>query len=116
MDDSLLSGSIHSHTKKQIATILFSPKEKIINFLAVQIQHGGSDCGLFALAFATSLCFCENPSQITYIQHVFHNHLVSCIEAKNLTKFPSHSRTKKSLDELSNNLQHLLCLLATREW
>ena len=97
MYDSLVNGSIHSHTKKQIAPILFSPKEKItINFPALQIQHGGRDCGLFALAFATSLCFGENPSQITYIQHDgLHNHLVSCIEGEYLTKFPSHGRTKK---------------------
>ena len=46
----------------------------------------------------------KNPSQITYIQHLFHNHLVSCIEGKYLTKFPSRGRTKKSTDELSNNL------------
>ena len=47
--DSLLSGSTHSRTKKQIAAILFSPKEKItINFPAVQIQH---DCGLFEIGF-----------------------------------------------------------------
>ena len=36
----------------------------------------------------------KDPSQITYIQHEFRNHLLSCIEAKNLTKFPSHSRTR----------------------
>ena len=95
--DSLLSGSIHSRTKKQIAAILFSPKEKItINFPAVQIQHGGNDCGLYALAFATSFCYGENPSHITYIQHTFHNHLLSCIEARNLTKFPTCSRTRKA--------------------
>ena len=48
MYDSLLSGSTHSRTKKQIAVILFSPKEKItIIFPAVQIQHGGNDCGVF---------------------------------------------------------------------
>ena len=46
--DSLLSGSTHSRTKKQIAVILFPPKEKItIIFPAVQIQHGGNDCGVF---------------------------------------------------------------------
>ena len=52
MYDSLLSGSTHSHAKKpQIAVILFSPKEKIaIIFPAVQIQHGGNDCGIFVLA------------------------------------------------------------------
>ena len=54
--------------------------------------------------------FGENPSQITYIQYPFCNHLVSCIEGKHLTNFPSRGKTKKAQDELSNNLQHLLCL------
>ncbi len=28
------------------------------------MQSGGSDCGLFSLAFAASLCAGEDPSQI----------------------------------------------------
>ena len=32
----------------------------------VQRQQGGSDCGLFALAFATSLCANTSPSEIYY--------------------------------------------------
>ena len=51
---SLLSGSIHSCTKKRIAAILFSPKEKITLNFQLFIQHGGNNCNLFALVFATS--------------------------------------------------------------
>ena len=43
-----------------------------------------------------SLYYCENSSHITYIQHAFRNHLLSCIDKKILPKFPSHSRTRKS--------------------
>ena len=43
----------------------------MINFPSIQIQHGGNDCGLFALAFATSLCYGKSPSQVIFIQHAF---------------------------------------------
>ena len=51
----------NSRTKVQIAAILCSPEREInVGFPLVQIQHGGNDCGLFALAFATSLQWRES--------------------------------------------------------
>ena len=66
--DSIPSGDITGRTKMQIAAILFTDEKKItIDFPAVQIQNGGSDCGLFVLAFTAILCEGENPSEITYM-------------------------------------------------
>ena len=36
----------------------------------VQWQSGGSDCGIFALAFATSLCSGQDPTTTSYDQVV----------------------------------------------
>ena len=58
----------------------------------VQNQLGASDCGLFSLAFATSLCFGDNPSEIQYNQKQLREHVVSCFEAKVITPFPAKSR------------------------
>ena len=60
----------------------------------VQRQQGGSDCGLFALAFATSLCANTSPSEIYYTQHQLRNHLVSCFENKLMSPFPARTRKR----------------------
>ena len=66
-----------------------------IAFPAVQIQRGGSDCGLFALAFATSLCEGENPSRISYIQHELRDHLFGCLESGVISTFPQRREEKR---------------------
>ena len=48
--------SIGCHTKKQIATLLHTDSSGIkIHIINTQRQTGGSDCGLFAIAFARQL-------------------------------------------------------------
>ena len=58
------------------------------------LLYGGSDCGLFALAFATTLCFGENPETISYTQSAMREHLLSCIEKGQLLKFPQRARRR----------------------
>ena len=60
----------------------------------VQNQQGASNCGLFSLAFSTSLCFGDNPLEIQYSQKQLHEHVVSCFEAKVITPFPAKSRRR----------------------
>ena len=53
MFDSIPNNPISSHTKEQIAAILFSDKEEIqLQFKSVQVQHGNANCEVFAVAFA----------------------------------------------------------------
>ena len=55
--DSLPSGDVSVRSKDQIGALLCTKERQItLDYPAVQIQKGGSDCGLFAVAFATSLC------------------------------------------------------------
>ena len=64
--DSIPSCGVPTHTKEQIAAIIFNQdKEVTLEFQAVQSQRGSSDCGLFALAFVTSLCSGEVQSKPT---------------------------------------------------
>ena len=66
--DSRPSGRVPSRTKDQIAAmILFEDKAFTLRFQPVQVQLGSSDCRLFALAFATSLCAGENPERMNYV-------------------------------------------------
>ena len=52
--DSLPSGDGSVCTKEQIAALLCTKeRQSTLDYPAVQIQEGGSDCGVFAVAFAT---------------------------------------------------------------
>lgn len=90
-----LHGKLDAHTKKVVADLMQSKADQIeIRYADVQRQSGGSDCGLFALAFATTLCFGENPETISYTQSAMREHLLSCIEKGQLLKFPQRARRR----------------------
>ncbi|CAF2543573.1 unnamed protein product [Rotaria sp. Silwood2] len=68
-------------------------EEKVsVSFEHVQQQIGGNDCGLFALAFATSLCYKDVPSLMFYDQLSLRDHYVKCIENNEIRPFPSKSK------------------------
>lgn len=53
-----------------------------------QKQTGGNDCGVFALAFATSLAFGMDPASQIYVQDRMRLHLANCYKAKKFSQFP----------------------------
>ena len=93
--DSMPNCALYSRTKRHIACILMTREKSIkVQFIDVQIQSGGSDCGLFALAFATSLCFGDDPATLNYIQHDLRRHVFECLENRNITPFPTRQRKR----------------------
>ena len=59
--------SISTNVKRQIETIMAQPEEKItVKMMDVQKQVGGSNCGLFAIAFATALINGKQPGSIVH--------------------------------------------------
>ena len=74
------------HNQPVIANMLQSPKETIaLQMQNAEWQGNESDCGLFALANATSLCNGIDPSNVFYIQTAMRDH---CIEQGILSLFP----------------------------
>ena len=57
-------------------------------YAPVQQQTNASDCGLFAIAFATSLVFGYDPQDINFDTTRMHAHLVACFRAGAITQFP----------------------------
>ena len=54
--------STNTNVKRQIAAIMARPEETItVKMMDVQKQAGGSDCGVFAIAFATALVNDKQP-------------------------------------------------------
>ena len=55
-----MHSSVSTDTKLQIASLLHTGKQRIT--LKVQFQKVASDCGAYAIAFATELAYGNNPA------------------------------------------------------
>ena len=85
---------------QQICSIVFCPEEnlKIIS-KPIQIQKGGTDCGLFAIANAVSIASGYDPTQIIYNQHSMRQHLKNCYEHNHLSQFPTCSANLNNVNK-----------------
>ena len=84
-----LSNSVISQEITQLVENLLGPRYKGINQLPVQQQQNGSDCGVFAIAFATCLVYGRNPSQAHFDIPRMRPHLLKCLKARSIELFPT---------------------------
>ena len=77
--------------KDTACRMLMSPTHSI-KFVGhkVQKQVGRNDCGLFAIAFATSICFGKDPSAESFNQPQMRAHFLKCLESGKMSPFPVH--------------------------
>lgn len=73
-----------------MASLVRTP-EKTLRYKvkACQRQGNGFDCGVFAIAFATSIANGIDPATLVYTPNQMRDHLRACFEKKKLTQFPS---------------------------
>ena len=112
------SGSPTSSLLNQIASIVCTPKDIIkLTYVDVQMQQGCDDCGLFAIAFATSLARGEQPGSFFYQQKAMRKHLVDCLEKQNITAFPIQKirRHGSKVRHSANIPIHCVCRLPKLE-
>lgn len=57
-------------------------------------QTGHQDCGLFAIAYLTSVCHGEDPTEIIYLQNEMRAHLIKCFENCKLEPFPVQKKRR----------------------
>ena len=87
---------VTSRNRQEIAALVCAKTKSItLEYMNVHLQGGASDCGLFALAFATSLCNSDDPTRHIYTQHAMRAHLLSAFESGKLEDFPV-SRSRRS--------------------
>ena len=60
-----------------------------INVVPIQQQLNGSDCGIFAIAFATSLVFVQDPLSIQFDIPKMRPHLSRCLRSSRMELFPT---------------------------
>ena len=73
-------------TENLIAQFIKSDFSKLLQ--PVQKQKNGYDCGVFAIAFATSILNGDDPAALLYSTGM-RKHLLECLIAKEITPFPS---------------------------
>ena len=75
--------------KAQIAALLSTKQPAIhLKYMDVQMQAGGYDCGLFAIAFATAIVFGKQPGLFCFDQPKMREHYRKCLEQGHITMFP----------------------------
>ena len=80
---------ITQRNKEEIAALLHTSEDVItLQYKNVQHQYGGSDCGLFALAFATALTASTDPTACTFDQGLMRQHFLKCIKKGKMEEFP----------------------------
>ena len=76
-------------TTKTIAKLMHSDKQVItVHIMNVGKQRGSQDCGLYTIAFMTSLAYEKIPVTEVYEQEEMRPHLVSCFEKQSMSCFP----------------------------
>ena len=83
--DSLFD-TIDSETVNVVSN-LFGP-DAIPDMITVPKQAGVKDCGVYALANLTALCFKIDPAIIYFNRNIMRLHLVQCMESGACIPFP----------------------------
>jgi hypothetical protein len=73
----------------QIASLLCTKETVVtVKYRQCQLQNGATDCGLFALAFASVIASGAHPSAYQFNQSLMRQHLDDCIVKDAYTPFP----------------------------
>ena len=107
--DSMSGKDLPTRAKEQITSLVCTPlKQVILKFMRVQRQKGCNDCGVFALAFATTLCSGECPTSMTYNQKSMRKHLLDCFVNGKMETFPT-TKGKKITRPISTVKVNVIC-------
>ena len=89
-----LDSDIPMAATEQICSIMYALSDKLtIISKPVQVQQGMNDCGLFAIAFATSIASGQDPQSLKYDQKLMRNHLLKCFQNNSIDLFPTEKST-----------------------
>ena len=98
--DSLYSG-IAPFTREQIAALLFNQESDGIEICVppVDQQTNGTDCGVFAIAFATALCYNMDPTSLKFNRRAIRAHLLDSLKNGYIGIFPFKEKSSTGYEE-----------------
>ena len=106
-----LHGSPSLSQQRIVADLLQATVDEIvIETRNVQKQLGGSDCGLFALAFITTVLNNQDPTALCFEQNKMRRHLRKCLENKTPLPFPITKRQQRRRDVLHTTVVPIYCV------
>ena len=88
--DNMGHTDVPQEVKQRIAAMILSPTNKIT--LIFESPHDSNNCGVFTIAFATSICFSAYPSNLLYNQTCLRSYLTKCLESGMMEPFPAKER------------------------
>ena len=92
-----MGGNLSQDTVHVIARMVKCEDEEfMVKLMPVQHQTNGSDCGLFALAFATDFAEGIDPSERYYDEKALRNHQLQCFRNNEINQFPYKDISVKS--------------------
>ena len=107
--DSLASETVCYSIAKQVAAFSFctTSSELVIHTMDVHQQPNSKDCGVFSIAFATSLAFGVCPTELRFDVPNLRNHLLQCLEEGRFRQFPYTATIKPT--KLKSSVVELYC-------
>ena len=105
LHDSLKKKHISKDVTAQIASYAYCPGPQLtILSKSIQQQGNGVDCGVYVIAFATSLAYGSNPEKESYDKKKIRPHLVECLKIGKLTTFPTITGEVVRCDTATSNV------------
>ena len=78
-------------------------------YINVQMQAEASDCALFAIAFAVTLCEGDDPHKSSFNQQLMRSHLMECFENGTLPNF-LHQLNRGAAQAVLNQVKLCSCI------
>ena len=91
--------SLYEHVPKNAvrvlaSLVLCSEPVLTIRMMNVAMQTNNADCGVLAIAYAHEICSGRDPCSVRFDHQQIRQHLVTCLEKCELTRFPVVSERK----------------------
>lgn len=102
---------LDQESKSQILSILKHDGKNVkFHAIPVQRQVGGTECGLFAIAFAVALSFGLNPAKLIFDQSKMRAHLISCLSEQKFVNFPFSINTNWKKKKQTSLKETIFCV------
>ncbi len=85
---------------RALYTAAASDGELAVTVPRVQHQIGGSDCGLFAVAYIFHLALGDRPEELIFDQVKMRDHLITCFELQTLLPFPCMPKRSRTIKHI----------------
>lgn len=114
--DSLLC-TAPDHLQQQIAALLKTGEKAIdVKFCKVAMQTNGSDCGVYAIAYATALCLGVSPAKLQFDENAMRPHLIKCLQDGRFTMFPVRKTCRKAIVKATQCIPiHCICRMPSMD-